>query len=76
MKYHSYNSLSLTLKYKVQCKIGSLTGAVSSQKVTGEYKGKLKFDVKKLQSIMVKVYLTIRFTNRIGMYIQFVIVIR
>jgi len=44
LKYHSFIFGALTNCYQVavgQCMVGSLTGAVASQKVTEAYKGKL-----------------------------------
>ncbi len=43
MKYHPFFSFLTNLKlFRVQCMVASLTGAVSSQKVTEEFKGKLR----------------------------------
>ena len=43
MKYHSSKRLVLTLKRR-QCLVGSLTGAVASQKVTEAPNGSLRPD--------------------------------
>jgi hypothetical protein len=40
--------------------VGSLTGAVTSQRVTEVYKGKLKLDIDQLWNVMVKACLTVR----------------
>ena len=47
LKYHSSLSLALTLaEARGPCLVGSLTGAVASQKVTEAPKGSLKVDWK------------------------------
>ena len=49
-----------------QCMVGSLTGAVSSQRVTEEYEGALSMVGNHAMSIMVEVRLTARLTRRAG----------
>ena len=46
--------------------VGSLTGAVSSQRVTEEYDGALNMVGNHVVSIMVEVRLTARLTGRAG----------
>jgi hypothetical protein len=46
--------------------VGSLTGAVSSQRVTEEYEGALNMVGNHVVSIMVEVRLTARLTGRAG----------
>ncbi len=46
--------------------VGSLTGAVSSQKVTEEYEGTLRAVGRRPQSAMAKACLTARPTSRAG----------
>ena len=46
--------------------VGSLTGAVSSQRVTEEYEGTLSMVGNHAVSIMVKACLTARLTSRAG----------
>ena len=46
--------------------VGSLTGAVSSKRVTEEYEGALSAVGHRAMSIMVKVRLTARHTRRAG----------
>ena len=48
------------------CVVGSLTGAVSSQRVTEEYEGALNMVGNHVVSIMVQVRLTARLTSRAG----------
>ncbi len=48
------------------CVVGSLTGAVSSQRVTEEYEGALSTVGHRALSIMAKVRLTARGTPRAG----------
>ena len=47
-----------------QCMVGSLTGAVSSQRVTEEYEGVLSMVGNHAVSIMVEARLTARLTSR------------
>ena len=49
-----------------QCMVGSLTGAVSSQRVTEEYEGALSMVGNHAVSIMAKARLTARLTRRAG----------
>ena len=49
-----------------QCVVGSLTGAVSSQRVTEEYEGALSVVGNHALSIMAKARLTARLTSRAG----------
>ena len=49
-----------------QCMVGSLTGAVSSKRVTEEYEGALSTVGHRAMSIMVEVRLTARHTRRAG----------
>ena len=51
---------------KGQCQLGSLTGAVSSQRVTEEYKGALSLVGNQAQSVKVEVRLTARLISRAG----------
>ena len=44
MKYYPFFSISTNLIDKEQCMVASLTGAVSSQIVTEEFKGKLRLE--------------------------------
>ena len=48
------------------CVVGSLTGAVSSQRVTEEYEGTLSMVGNHAVSIMVQACLTARLTSRAG----------
>ena len=48
------------------CMVGSLTGAVSSQRVTEEYEGTLSMVGNHAVSIMVQACLTARLTSRAG----------
>jgi hypothetical protein len=56
VKYHPEHVCGLTLipmkLGKGQCKLGSLTGAVSSKKVTEECKGRLSTDGNRAKSAM------------------------
>ena len=51
---------------KGQCQSGSLTGAVSSQRVTEEYKGTLSLVGNQAKSVKVEVCLTARPISRAG----------
>ena len=49
-----------------QCQLGSLTGAVSSKRVTEEYKGALSLVGNQASSVKVEVRLTARPISRAG----------
>ena len=49
-----------------QCLVGSLTGAVASQRVTEAPKGSLRTDGNRSKSVMVEGSLTVRPTSRAG----------
>ena len=49
-----------------QCQVGSLTGAVASQRVTEAPKGSLRTDGNRSKSVMVEGSLTVRPTSRAG----------
>ena len=69
LKYHPGNFEVLTLvRYpdRGQCMVGSLTGAVSSQRVTEEYEGILSTVGHRAQSIKAEGCLTARSTDRAG----------
>ena len=69
LKYHPGNVGVLTqICYpdRGQCVVGSLTGAVSSQRVTEEYEGALSAVGHRALSIMAKGRLTARQTSRAG----------
>ena len=71
MKYHPFNALVLTL-IPVQpgsghCQLGSLTGAVSSKRVTEECKGKLSPVGNRAKSVNVEACLTASATARAEM---------
>ena len=69
MKYHPGMFGVLTqVRYpdRGQCMVGSLTGAVSSQRVTEEYEGALSMVGNHALSIMAKARLTARLTRRAG----------
>ena len=69
MKYQPIAFRVLTLdRYPVwrQCMVGSLTGAVSSQRVTEEGEGALSAVGHRAMSIMAKGRLTVRPTSRAG----------
>ncbi len=69
LKYHPGNFEVLTqVRYpdRGQCMVGSLTGAVSSQRVTEEYEGALRPVGNRSQSIKAKARLTARQTRRAG----------
>ena len=69
MKYHPGMLEVLTLvRYpdRGQCMVGSLTGAVSFQRVTEEYEGALRPVGNRSQSIKAKARLTARQTRRAG----------
>ena len=69
LKYHPGMFEVLTqVRYpdRGQCMVGSLTGAVSSQRVTEEYEGALSMVGNHALSIMAKARLTARRTCRAG----------
>ena len=69
MKYHPDVVGVLTqIPYRDRgpCMVGSLTGAVSSQRVTEEYEGALSMVGNHALSIMAKARLTARLTRRAG----------
>ena len=49
-----------------QCQVGSLTGAVASQKVTEALKGTLRLVGNQLSSVIAEECLTARLTSRAG----------
>ena len=70
VKYHPGYVLVLTLipvnPGREQCQLGSLTGAVSSKKVTEEFKGTLSLVGNQASSILVEGCLTARLISRAG----------
>ena len=70
LKYHPGPTLVLTLipvnPGSGQFQLGSLTGAVSSQKVTEESKGTLSLVGNQASSVKVEGCLTVRLTSRAG----------
>ena len=69
MKYQPGNIEVLTqvpYRDRGHCVVGSLTGAVSSQRVTEEYEGALITVGHREVSIMVQARLTARLTSRAG----------
>lgn len=68
MKYHPFYVCDLTLTPvnpgKEQWKLGSLTGAVSSKRVTEEYKGRLSTDGNRASSARAQAGFTARPTGR------------
>ena len=67
VKYHPGKVLALTYavsRYSGQCQVGSLTGAVASQKVTEARKGSLRLNGNQSQSANAKGSLTARPTSR------------
>lgn len=69
LKYHPLTFDVLTKRLKRvfgQCLVGSLTGAVSSQRVTEEHEGLLMTVGHRQVSAMVKASLTARQTSRAG----------
>ena len=69
VKYHSDINVHLTLNpYRVwgQCLVGSLTGAVASQKVTEAPKGSLNLVGNQVSSVSAQGSLTVRLTSRAG----------
>ena len=69
LKYHPETVGVLTWSRKPgwgQCMVGSLTGAVSSQRVTEEHKGTLGTVGHRTKSVKAKGCLTARLTGRAG----------
>ena len=69
LKYHPGTTEILTqVRYpdRGHCMVGSLTGAVSSQRVTEEHKGTLSTVGNRTLSAKVKGCLTVRLTSRAG----------
>ena len=69
VKYHSIEIVNLTSSRdpaEGQCQVGSLTGAVASQRVTEAYQGSLRANSNRLSSAMVEGSLTVRPTGRAG----------
>src|SRR5438477_11550851 len=69
LKYQPDNFAVLTLARnpgRGQCMVGSLTGAVSSQRVTEECEGTLGTVGNRTDSAMAKACLTARLTSRAG----------
>src|SRR5712672_2182358 len=69
LKYQPDNFAVLTLAHYLgwrQCMVGSLTGAVSSQRVTEECEGTLGTVGNRADSAMAKACLTARLTSRAG----------
>ena len=67
--YHPCNVEILTLLRKPeqgQCQVGSLTGAVASQRVTEAPKGSLSADRNRAKSVKAEGSLTARHTGRAG----------
>ena len=67
MGYHSFVAGVLTVvrhPHQGQCQVGSLTGAVASEKVTEALKGILRMDGNHSESVKAEGCLTARLTNR------------
>ena len=67
MGYHSFNTEILTLHREPvegHCQVGSLTGAVASERVTEALKGWLSTDGNRAESVNAEVSLTVRLTSR------------
>ena len=67
--YHSYDTEILTKCHELgleQCQVGSLTGAVASQRVTEARKGFLSADRNRAKSAKAEGSLTARQTGRAG----------
>ena len=65
--YHSFVAGVLTVvrhPHQGQCQVGSLTGAVASEKVTEALKGILRMDGNHSESVKAEGCLTARLTNR------------
>ena len=69
LKYHSDRIGPLTSDHDLvqgQCLVGSLTGAVASQKVTEAPKGSLNLVGNQVSSVSAQGSLTVRLTGRAG----------
>ena len=69
LKYHSGRTGCLTSDHDLvqgQCLVGSLTGAVASQKVTEAPKGSLSLVGNQVSSVSAQGSLTVRETSRAG----------
>ena len=69
LKYHSGHSGCLTTNCNLvlgQCLVGSLTGAVASQKVTEALNGSLSLVGNQVSSVSAQGSLTVRETSRAG----------
>ena len=68
LKYHPgmFEVLTQALQRRGQCMVGSLTGAVSSQRVTEEHEGALSTVGHRTVSVKAKARLTARLTSRAG----------
>ena len=69
LKYHSVGFGYLTSgpdRVQGQCLVGSLTGAVASQRVTEAFKGWLGTDGNRIDSANAEASLTVRLTSRAG----------
>ena len=69
LKYHSGRTGCLTSDHDLvqgQCLVGSLTGAVASQKVTEAPKGSLSLVGNQVSSVSAQGSLTVRLTSRAG----------
>ena len=66
--YHPLHArdLNLILQDRGQCQVGSLTGAVASERVTEASKGSLSADRNRAKSIKAEGSLTARLTGRAG----------
>ena len=66
--YHPLHARDLTLGRQDwgQCQVGSLTGAVASERVTEASKGSLSADRNRAKSIKAEGSLTARLTGRAG----------
>ena len=67
--YHPFKFRILTLFHNLgsgHCQVGSLTGAVASERVTEAPKGSLKMVGNHLQSVKAQGSLTARLTSRAG----------
>ena len=65
--YHSFVAGVLTVvrhPHQGQCQVGSLTGAVASERVTEAPKGTLRMDGNHSESVKAEGCLTARLTNR------------
>lgn len=69
LKYHSDRAGPLTSDHDLvqeQCLVGSLTGAVASQRVTEALKGSLSLVGNQVLSVSAQGSLTVRLTGRAG----------